>query len=479
MQTKTWVIITGLMLLAVIVLFVSGGDEDPAIVDQLARRQTESERPVSSGSTADQRQRDIFKLTPVLTAEREGDQDTWLVRNGRRNTFVELPFRPTDRGVLPEADSGGGSPELPSANPGFLGAAACAECHRERHDGFIHTAHHKTSGVVSADTALGNFAEPSNLLSTSDPKLSFEMQRRGDQCFQNVRLADWSLTFPFDVFTGSAKAGQTYLYWHRDALFQNHVSYLSRFEQWIPSPGYRDTTVYYSRPIRLDCLECHITYIQRRQKPNVYDRDSVVWGISCERCHGPGREHVAYHRNHPQEKTARHIIHPTDLPRRGQLQICGQCHSGSFSLLGDAFSYRPGDPLEKHHKLLDPDFEGVGGIHTSNQLTRLSMSKCFQESSMTCTSCHDPHQNQRGDTAVFTERCLSCHQPQHCGMSNQLGDKAAENCVDCHMPKGDVERMTMQVAGGSFTMTMIDHYIRVDRKATKAYLDRQQRQAAR
>ena len=141
-----------------------------------------------------------------------------------------------------------------------------------------------------------------------------------------------------------------------------------------------------------------------------------------------------------------------------------------LALLQEAFSYRVGEELEQFHQLKNPDFEGVGGIHTSNQLTRLSMSKCFQESQMTCTSCHDPHQNQRGDPRAFTAGCLSCHQPTHCGMSDRLGDRIADNCVDCHMPTGDNEGMTLQVSGGLFTVRMIDHFIRIDKRASEQYL---------
>jgi hypothetical protein len=40
------------------------------------------------------------------------------------------------------------------------------------------------------------------------------------------------------------------------------------------------------------------------------------------------------------------------------------------------------------------------------------------------------------------------------------------------MPMGDNEGMTLQVSRGTFTVTMIDHWIRIDEKATDAYLSR-------
>jgi hypothetical protein len=57
-------------------------------------------------------------------------------------------------------------------------------------------------------------------------------------------------------------------------------------------------------------------------------------------------------------------------------------------------------------------------------------------------------------------------------MSNTLGSAVADNCIDCHMPIGDNENMTIRVSGGSFTVRMIDHYIRVDQEATAEYLSK-------
>ena len=85
-----------------------------------------------------------------------------------------------------------------------------------------------------------------------------------------------------DVVTGSAKTGQTYLFWHGDQLFQTHISYLTTTDEWIPSPGYEATEVDCTRVIRTACLDCHATFIQRIKAPNHYHRDTAVWGISCE-----------------------------------------------------------------------------------------------------------------------------------------------------------------------------------------------------
>lgn len=472
MQTRNIVLGVIVVLVGALVWVAFRDQPDRELVQRLTRQEIERNGDLARSTTTSPP--DMFRLTSRLIASREHAGNTWIVRDGQSATFVELPFVPTKEGVLPEprgAAESNSEQSVPS-KPGFLGADACAECHQDRYDGFIHTAHHQTSGRVKPGYGIGHFDEPGSRLKTSDENLLFTMTQHDGRYFQQVSLADWNLEVPLDVFTGSAKAGQSFLYWHQDALFQAHISYLTAADQWVISPGYQETSVIYTRAIRPQCLECHITYIDRKRKPNVYHRETAIWGISCERCHGPGLQHVEYHRSHPDEKLAHHIIHPSELPRQRQLDICGQCHSGSFSFLREAFSYRPGEELDQYHKLLNADSSGVGSIHTANQLKRLEMSRCFQASEMTCTSCHDPHEYQRGNLAAFTASCLQCHEPTACGMHEQLGEKIAENCVSCHMPIGDNTGMTLQVSRGLFTVTMIDHYIRVDQGATQQYLAR-------
>lgn len=475
MPTKT-VLLALLAIASVVLVFVLAGDsEDQAIVDQLARKQAMNAPAVSLEPTDESLQPKAFDLTKQLKARRDVDDGRWFVEQNSGSAFVRLPFVPTLDGSLPKSNlapsHAGDESATKNSNPGFVGSKVCRDCHQQNHDGFVQTAHHKTSGVVDRSNVHGSFSQPNNLMQTSDKNFHFTMRERSGGYFQQINFADWDLEIPLDVFTGSAKAGQTFLYWHGDALFQSHVSYLSELDRWIPSPGYRDITADYARVIRTECLECHVTFIQQKRTPNVYHRDSAVWGVSCERCHGPAQQHVQFHQTHPEEKSSKHIVHPKDLQRDRQLDICGQCHSGAFGFLKDAFSYRPGEDLSDYHRPLNPDFEGVGGIHTSNQLTRLRMSKCFEQSDMTCTTCHNPHENQRGQTSTFTKSCLECHQSEHCGMSEELGAKINDDCIACHMPMGESSGMTLQLSGGSFSIRMIDHHIRIDREATRMHLE--------
>ena len=422
----------------------------------------------------------LVRLNEALIAERD-TRSTWVVTDTAESAFVHLPFMPRPDGRLPTNPSAIDASAEPddtvkptSKNPGYLGAQACAECHRDKHDGFVHTSHHRTSRPIGDGTLEGPFEEPENQLHVDASDLRYTLVRKAGKPYQRVSFGGWESDFPMDIVTGSSKSGQTYLYWHGDALFQNHVSFLTPADEWIPSPGFPSQGGIFSRTIQLGCLECHITYIDLRSPPNHFEPASAIWGISCERCHGPGAEHVRYHRQHPEQQEAKHVIRPSELPRERQLDICGQCHSGTFRLLSKAFSYRPGDDLAEHHKVKEAPIDRVGGVHTANQLNRLQKSECFRQSEMTCASCHDPHQYERGDFQRFSQRCLDCHQQTQCGMHETLGDRLKSNCISCHMPTGDNEGMGLDTSAGRFVPPMIDHFIRVDRDSTDAYLKSRQ-----
>jgi hypothetical protein len=307
---------------------------------------------------------------------------------------------------------------------------------------------------------------------TSDPNVHFTMIERDGFFFQRVSFFDWQFEVPFHLILGSSKMAESYLYWHGDRLYQMNCTYLTEPDAWINSPGYIDSDAIYARPIPPGCLDCHVTYVDFRQSTNHFTPSSLILGISCERCHGPGKEHVDFHVANQDEKTARHISAPSNLSRQAQMDICGQCHaSGKKSPIHEAaFQFRPGDRLADHYAPTDRFDASPNSVHASDQIERLSLSECFKQSEMGCVECHDPHRNERGQDALFSQRCLRCHQTEHCGMSETVGARLSENCIDCHMPKRATANLRMETAVGNVFPPLRDHYIRVDRKATDEYL---------
>jgi hypothetical protein len=189
------------------------------------------------------------------------------------------------------------------------------------------------------------------------------------------------------------------------------------------------------RPLRQDevaqCFGCHSTgEIPRAGLPR------IGMGIRCERCHGPGEEHVRAMR---QGRAAdKNIFHPGKLDPFAQAQMCGVCHG------------RP--PEDTDLAMIRMIQQAPNTVRFPGQ--RLVLSRCFNESDggIRCTACHDPHSDgARGLRGVDTV-CGECHR-RGLRARVKICPVAKTGCASCHMPKEQV------MANSSFT----DHWIRIVR----------------
>ncbi len=357
---------------------------------------------------------------------------------------------------------------------GFVGPDSCKDCHAEYYKGFIQTAHYKTSSLPTKETVLGLTDEVHEVI-TRQKNLGYEVRRIGEAVVQFLKIEHQGKSYQhrqkIDIVTGSGNIAQTHLYFEKDRLYELPVSWMA-LHGWVNSPGYTDGFANFARPVKIGCIACHTTLVEyEKRHVNWVDPNSMILGVTCERCHGPAEAHVEFHRTNPDATKAEFITHPNHLSRDRMNDICGQCHSGSGRFIKSPFSFRPGDRLEDFSKgSKNNDKVGVG-VHSANQLPRLKKSQCYiQSDNMNCSSCHNPHQHERGDLALFSKRCMECHQIEDCGKFPVVGEKIGHNCIDCHMAKYDDQTTVFQTTEANIFPEVRDHFIRIDAEATKAVL---------
>lgn len=358
-----------------------------------------------------------------------------------------------------------------------IGPQACAECHLSIYQSFAQTGHATASAVVQVEELQKTFpSNPHRVVLTPD-SIHVDLEIRPQGAYQTAVATSGQSRFDhterFDVVIGSGKMGPSFLFWKGSRLYQLPVGYVSITNEWRYSPGFPKERASFSRPIDARCLECHMTFAQvAPDDPYLFDRDSLVYGVSCESCHGPGQRHVEHHKSNPDSRSARFVINPASLSRERQIDVCSLCHAGGGvkDLHKNAFSFCPGDPLEEHLRIKTAEEITVIGPHSNDQFLRLSRSRCFTESAqLVCTTCHDPHTFQRNNTALFSKRCQTCHPAEACGKSAELGDLIRGNCIDCHMRKAGMELHAMgffSEGTASGATLMRDHWIRVPEAAT-------------
>ena len=362
----------------------------------------------------------------------------------------------------------------PPPRSAYAGDAACLACHHDLSASFAHTAHHFTSQLPSAESVHGSFAPGENVLKTSNPRLTFEMDATaGGAMTETARYLTHAgqlqqLTEPIDLVVGSGRKGQTYLWWASGLLFELPVSYWTAAHSWINSPGYEDGTAHFDRVIPPQCLECHASYFEPQPPAvNHFVRSSLILGIGCERCHGPGAEHVRreQERHRPTPGSAAEaIVNPARLSRDRQIDVCALCHSGPGQELAPALSFQPGEVLADFVRS-PPIVPGAPiDVHT-NQVQLLRESACFRSSAMTCSTCHDVHTTQR-DPAAFAPKCLGCHRMQQCGEFKTMHAAIRTRCVGCHMPLQQSQTLVFDNDGKRLAPSVRTHRIAVYAQVT-------------
>jgi hypothetical protein len=346
----------------------------------------------------------------------------------------------------------------------YADAATCVKCHRDLTNSYQFTSHYQTSRPGSPETVNGKFSH-GGVFRFTDSKL-VKLQNIDHKLYQagyvNNQLAE---AHPVDITFGGVKA-ETYLYWQDNRLFELPLSWFSSLNSLTNSPGYAKDQINFKRAIVTRCFECHSSNItelpgksfNQAGKGPEFDKHSLIYGIDCQRCHGPAAEHVNFHTNNPGVKEARYISKYSHLSRGQQMDACAVCHSGNKdNYLRSVFTFLPGDTLA-HFK--EPGFAGRAVDATTldvhgNQTGLLAASKCYMVSKMTCLTCHDTHKKERGDMLAFSKKCMSCHSEANhnfCKKSPEPGLVLQANCIDCHMPAKPSNVIKVQAADGKMAV---------------------------
>jgi Tetratricopeptide repeat/Cytochrome c554 and c-prime len=348
----------------------------------------------------------------------------------------------------------------------YIGSLACAACHRELYASYSVTAMALSSGKMGSRPLLEDYATSEFLHSLSgvryrifkeEDRYFFEFTKQVSQTSRQEIQGRRQL----DYFIGSGAVARGYLFSVDGFLFQAPVSYYPVRDKWDMAPGYElYKKIMLSRPVRTNCLICHASNLQPIEGTENRYREMAFLedGISCERCHGPGRKHIAK-MTLEQTGDGNDIVNPVNLEPLRRDSICAQCHlvgEVQITKAGRSLStFRPGDRLSDHVVSFVWSPAEEQSLKVIGHVEKLGQSACKKASGprLWCGSCHDPHSvpGEARRAEYFRQKCLSCHKSSECKSNRKSAGDSGGNCVACHMPK------SRAMDGGHSVMT--DHSI--------------------
>ena len=345
-------------------------------------------------------------------------------------------------------------PIVHSSGSQFASSESCMACHEDLYLNTSHTAHFHSSAKATPKTIKGSFEEGFNSI-IIDEKYRFTIGIDQGTAYQKaIALPNDEpvLRKSIDMVIGSGQKGQTYGHWQRSDLFQLPLSYYAPTKEWTESPGVPFQPLTGLRKINAKCLECHTTFAKSNSLygiGNSYEKERILYGIKCQRCHGPAKAHVDHHLKHPEATEPFGIISVASLPQTRRMDLCALCHSGFRTDLQAPFEYIVGEDLSEYSTADYRDnLEQNWDVH-GNQVALLEASACFKNSiHMDCMSCHDPHQDQRGKSADFNVKCVACHTKDFSNLhvNNKATISKTSDCISCHMPVQPSKAMSIPLS---------------------------------
>ena len=348
------------------------------------------------------------------------DQQTWqlvaFIRNLPETVSVSAPSFAAERG--------------PSAGTAhYVGSAACQACHSAIYDTWRKTT---MANVVRDPREHPEAIIPD--LSKGDPLVVFS-------------AADIALVY-------GSKWKQRYFKRIGDDYYVLPAQWDITHHQWRPYFVRDDwwASLYppdnLQRPTSALCDGCHSVNFDTKT------RRVTEWNVGCEKCHGPGSEHVI----HP---TSSNIVNTASQGYVAANDVCIQCHSQGRPLNnpieGKYYDWPVGYDVTRkltdfwkleEHKLgeTSPTHFGDGTAHKNRMQGNDYVTSLMYTHGVACSTCHDAHgtRNSASLRKPASVLCLDCHGPNSpngprsptlAAHTHHKPDSAGSECVACHMPK--------------------------------------------
>lgn len=330
----------------------------------------------------------------------------------------------------------------------YMGMNTCRSCHNNVYKTFIHTGMGKSFDHASKEKSDAEYGQH---IAVYDKKSNFYYKpffekdslyimefrlENGDTVHQRIERMSY--------IVGSGQHTNSHILDINGYIYQAPITFYTQDQRWDLAPGFEEKNQRFDRFLTTECITCH-NHFPDFEVGSLNKFNTMPSGIECERCHGPGEIHVKEMLAGNTVDTAQAIdytiVNPRDLSRDLQMDLCQRCHLQGLAVLNEHktfFDFKPGMRLNEVMNVFLPRYnDSHEKFIMASQADRLRLSECYQNSEMTCLTCHNPHQSVTvTDKTHYQKICQNCHQEegQLCTAEMSLRQAENDNCTTCHMP---------------------------------------------
>lgn len=335
----------------------------------------------------------------------------------------------------------------------YVGAAACVKCHASEARQWSGSRHSKMLQAATAASVKGDFSRGPIELRGMPYRLALRngtyyitesyltgqpQEHRVDYTLGNRRIQHYLTTLPSGRIVVLAPSWDVL----RRQWFHN-------FDIGDPDESGEVEVQVWNK----QCFSCHVSQEEKGFQPaaGTYQTSWLDFGTNCERCHGPGSDHIAhYSAARKPSGPVRDIVLQTRLDAARNTGTCAQCHSfrdifvPGYSAGADYYDFfypilEYSQPEDK-----DPAYWPDGRTRRfSNDALGLWQSECYRKGGVTCVQCHvAAHETEiernpqlRPDANVLCTRCHQAIGKAVAAHTHHAAESAGSSCVDCHMPR--------------------------------------------
>lgn len=323
----------------------------------------------------------------------------------------------------------------------FLGDKTCKKCHANQFNLWQGSHHDKAMQVVSDSSILGDF----NNIKFKSQGVTSHFFKKGEDYFVNTEGPDGDYIDYKIKYTFGITPLQQYIVQFPNGHYQCiRTAWDTEKGKWFDL--YPDFKVIHSEWLHWSrgglnwntmCSDCHSTNVRKNYyfETHSYNTKYAIINVSCEACHGPGKNHVEqvnllgekYKFSGDLKMTAESA--PKDL-----VDQCARCHmrreqfSGHYNFEGSMLDHY--FPELINERTYHPDGQILDEVYVYGSFVQSKM----YHNDVTCINCHDAHSLKLKFEG--NNLCAQCHVPEtyntpshHFHSNNSEGAM----CINCHM----------------------------------------------